>query len=275
MRKRFEQQLKVGQILISQIEVNPKYRSAFPKLVLFLKKLYLTPKYNERIFSILEDKIVRGKKKTGRPGMDLWVLFVMAQTRLCLNISYDELHRMANNDKMFREIMGIETDYGFERIEFEYQNILDNVTLLDDETVRKLNDVVVETGHDVFKKKDTEALRLKTDSFVVESNVHFPTDYNLLWDSGRKCMDILGKFIKRYNPLTGWRKMDFWYRRLKSDMRTLGQVGKSGGKGKEERLLQAATDYLETARLFLDKLKKEKPNLPLGDTRPGKAIFHF
>jgi hypothetical protein len=85
--------------------------------------------------------------------MDLWVLFVMAQTRLCLNTSYDELHRMANNDKMFREIMGIETEDGFERIEFEYQNIIDNVTLLDDETVRKLNDVVVEMGHGVFKKK--------------------------------------------------------------------------------------------------------------------------
>jgi hypothetical protein len=199
--------------------------------------------------------------------MDLWVLFVMAQTRLCLNISYDELHRMANSDKMFREIMGIETQYGFERMEFEYQNILDNVTLLDDETVRKLNDVVVEMGHGVFKKKDTEALRLKTDSFVVESDVHFPTDYNLLWDSGRKCMDIVGKFIRKYKHVTGWRKMDYWYRSLKIGMRALGQVGKSGGKGKEERLLQAATDYLGTARLFLDKLKKEKPNLPLGDTR--------
>jgi hypothetical protein len=267
MRKRFEQQLKIGQIPISQIEVNTKYRGAFSKLVLSLKKLYLTPEYNERIFSILEDKIVKGKKKTGRPGMDLWVLFVMAQTRLCLNTSYDELHRMANNDKMFREIMGIETEDGFERIEFEYQNILDNVTLLDDETVRKLNDVVVEMGHDVFKKKEAEALRLKTDSFVVESNVHFPTDYNLLWDSGRKCMDIMGKFIKKYKHVTGWRKRGYWYRSLKSKMRTLGQVGKSGGKGKEERLLQAATDYLDTARLFLDKLKKEKPNLPLGDTR--------
>jgi hypothetical protein len=60
---------------------------------------------------------------------------------------------MANSDKMFREIMGIETEDGFERIEFEYQNILDNVTLLDDETVRKLNDVVVEMGHGMFKKK--------------------------------------------------------------------------------------------------------------------------
>jgi len=110
-------------------------------------------------------------------------------------------------------------------------------------------------------------LRLKTDSFVVESNVHFPTDYNLLWDSGRKCMDIMGKFIKKYKHVPGWRKRGYWYRSLKSKMRTLGQVGKSGGKGKEERLLQAATDYLDTTRLFLDKLKKEKPNLPLGDTR--------
>jgi hypothetical protein len=68
---------------------------------------------------------------------------------------------MANNDKMFREIMGIETEDGFERIEFEYQNIIDNVTLLDDETVRKLNDVVVEMGHGVFKKKRGGSLALK------------------------------------------------------------------------------------------------------------------
>ena len=135
MRKRFEQQLIVGQKPIAQIEVSPKYRGAFPKLVLALKMLYLTPEYNEQIFCILEEKILKGKKNTGRTGMDLWVLFVMAQTRLCLDTSYDELHRMANTDKMFREIMGIETEYGFgERIEYEYQNIIDNVSLLDDET---------------------------------------------------------------------------------------------------------------------------------------------
>jgi len=88
-------------------------------------------------------------------------------------------------------------------------------------------------------------------------------------------MDILGKFIKKHKHITGWRKMGFWYRRLKSGMRTLGQVGKSGGKGKEERLLQAATDYLETARLFLGKLKKEKPNLPLGRYTTRKSCFPF
>jgi hypothetical protein len=40
-------------------------------------------------------------------------------------------------------------------------------------------------------------LYLKADSFVVESNVHFPTDYNLLWDSARKCLDMTGKFLNK------------------------------------------------------------------------------
>ena len=269
MRKRFEQQLQLGQLPISQIKLNPKYRSGFPKLVFALKELFLTPEYNEQIFRILEAHILKGKKNTGRTGMDLWILFVLAQTRLCLNISYDELHWMANMDKMLRQIMGIEfdpdSDYRIESIEFEYQNIVDNVSLLNDETVLELNQVIVEMGHGVFKKKEEEALRLKTDSFVVESNVHFPTDYNLLWDSGRKCIDVIEKFLNKYNEITGWRKLACWYRGLKNAMRVLGQVGKTGGKDKDIRLLKAANDYLDKAHLFLAKLEKEKQNLPLND----------
>jgi len=269
MRKRFEQQLQLGQLLISDITVNPKYRSGFPKLVLALKALFLDAEYNEKVFRILEEHIQKGKKNTGRTGMDLWILFVLAQTRLCLNISYDELYRMANLDKMLRQIMGIEFDpYLFiVPIEFEYQNIVDNVSLLDDETVQRLNEVIVEMGHGVFKKKEEEALRLKTDSFVVESNVHFPTDYNLLWDSGRKCIDILDKFLKKHHGMTGWRKLPFWYRDLKNAMRALGQVGKAGGKDKALRLMKAATDYLKKARLFLAKLEKGKLTLPLCDAQ--------
>ena len=155
MRKRFEQQLCIGQKPISSISINTKYRSGLPKLVIALKLLFITPEYNEKIFNILEEKLVKGKKNTGRRGMDLWILFVLAQTRLCLNTSYDELHRMANEDKMLREIMGVEFDlyYSHEPIEFEYQNILDNVSLLDDETVLELNQIIVEMGYVVFKKK--------------------------------------------------------------------------------------------------------------------------
>ncbi|NMA31625.1 MAG: ISNCY family transposase [Candidatus Methanofastidiosa archaeon] len=269
MRKRFEQQLSFGQISIPQVQVNLKSRSAFTKLILALQHLFVTPEYNEKIFRLLEDKILKGKQRTGRPGMDLWITFVLAQTRLCMDLNYDDLHHMANNDKLLRQIMGIEFDYYYATtpIEFEYQNIVDNVSLLDDETVRKLNQVVVEMGHDVFKKKEEEPLRLKTDSFVVESNVHFPTDYNLLWDSARKCIDIVGKFTKKHQELTGWRKINYWHRQLKRQMRVLAQIGRKGGKNKKARLLNAATNYINTAKAFLSKLENEKHNLPLSDVK--------
>jgi IS5 family transposase len=97
-------------------------------------------------------------------------------------------------------------------------------------------------------------LRLKTDSFVVESNVHFPTDYNLLWDSARKCLDMIGKFQAKYPMITGWRKKQDWYRQLKNTKRTVGDSFSSGGKGKEQRVEQSVRYYLTKARTLKEKL---------------------
>ena len=212
MRKRFEQQMTLGRIPIGETKITIKKRSgALPGLCAALKEIFVNPNWNESVFEILEEKITTGKKKTGRPGMDLWQIFVLSQVRLCQNISYDDLHHIANNDHLIRQIMGIEKGFGYDRQEIEYQNIIDNVSLLDDNTVRELNRVIVEFGHEVFKKKETAALCLKTDSFVVKSNVHFPTDYNLLWDSARKCLDMVGKFLKKYPKVPGWRKIRNWH----------------------------------------------------------------
>jgi hypothetical protein len=265
MRKRFEQQMTIGRLPIGETEIPTKKRSgALPKLCAALKEIFITPKWNEKVFEILEAKITADKQQTGRPGMDLWQIFVLSQVRLCQNISYDELHHIANNDHLIRQIMGIESGFGYERQELEYQNIIDNVSLLDDETVRELNQVIIEFGHEVFKKKEEEALRLKTDSFVVESNVHFPTDYNLLWDSARKCLDMVDKFREKYPAeVTGWRKMNDWYRQLKNSMRAVGKASSSGGKGKEQRVKQAVRYYLSKARTLQDKLESSKETFPI------------
>ncbi len=43
---------------------------------------------------------------------------------------------------------------------------------------------------------------------MVESNIYFPTDYNLLWDSGSKCLDMISYFINAYSEIKGWRKLE-------------------------------------------------------------------
>ncbi len=115
---------------------------------------------------------------------------------------------MAYNEQDAAMLMGIETEIGFEKKYFVYQHILDNISLLDDETVDEMNELIIELRHGVFKKKkEEEALCLKTDSFVVESNIHFPTGYNLLWDRGRKCLAMISYFINEYPEIKGWRKL--------------------------------------------------------------------
>lgn len=266
MRKRFEQQLGLGQLPIEEIYINPKSRNALDQLLAALKAIYCNQEYNQEIFDILEGHINWGKKNTGRTGMGLWSIFVLAQVRLCLNLSYDVLHDLANNHHNMRYLMGVERGFGFERTEFEYQNVYDNVTLLTDEMVWELNQVILGFGHgEVFKKKESTALRLKSDSFVVESNVHFPTDYNLLWDCTHKCIGTVSRLLNKHKNIEGWRKIGNWKSEMKSLMRNLGQANRSGGRNKQEKVVAAAEKYLKKARLFLKKLEEEKPAFPITD----------
>lgn len=265
MRKRFEQQISLGQIPINEVKIITKTRDSLPAMLRALQMIFITPKYNEWLFGILEDKILKDKKRTGRPGMDLWWIFVLAEMRLCAGLSYDRLHYMANYDSLLRKIMGVEVKYGMAEKEFGYQNILDNVSLLDDQTVRQINQMIVSFGHDVFKKKDEAALRLKTDSYVLESNVHFPTDYNLLWDSARKCLDVM-RYFRQAHKIKGWGKSKYWSKELKGLMRAVGKAGSGGGKNKYDRQYKAALMYLEKARTFLAKVVESKRDLQINSS---------
>ncbi len=104
-------------------------------------------------------------------------------------------------------------------------------------------------------------MRLKTDSFVVESNVHFPTDYNLLSDSARKCIDMVMKLQESYD-LEGWRKIKSWRRELKNKMRVLGRAVSSGGKRQIGKSKKTTEEYLKKAKSLYSKLEKGKGKFP-------------
>ena len=253
MRKRFEAQLTLGSTPIDQIIIPTKCRDEFPPFLRAVQHVYMDTELSEQIYSLLE-KVLCAKKRTGRPGMDLWTVFVLAGARLCLNADYDRLHYLANMDNLLRQMLGVHDGIVRGR-EFDRQTIIDNVSLLDDDTLRKINDLIVGAGHQLVKKKETEALRIKVDSFVTEANVHFPTDYNLLWDSGRKCLDILIDLID-LNPAfsSGWRKIKHWRRSLKNAMLHLSRATTDKSKNRQTRLKKSAEEYLLIAGQLSGKL---------------------
>jgi hypothetical protein len=266
MRKRFELQLGLGQTPIAEIAINPKSKNMLDQLLAAIKEIYCNKEYRDRIFDIIEKHLPKVSHANGRPGMNLWTIFVLSQVRMCLGTSYNELHNLANNHILLRKVMGISDVIGLVPLTFEYQNIYDNVNKLNDTMLREINDVIVEFGHrEVFKKKEGTALRLKTDSFVVESNVHFPTDYNLLGDCNRKSLDMVKYFVEKYPGIEGWRKLRNWYFELKSLMRTVGRISGGGGKNKQEKLKNATMSYLEKSRLLAVKIILEREHFPQCD----------
>ena len=270
MRQKFEQQLSLGVVPITEVRISLKSRDELPPVLAGLQYIFSNPDLNEKVFDLLEKKVCGGKKKTGRKGMDLWEMFVLATVRLTLDINYDRLLYVANHDSLVRQIMGIHyPDYQFkEGKEYSMQTIRDNVTLLDEQTINEINQLVVEAGHRLVKKKRDLVLEVKADTYVFETNVHFPTDLGLLWDSGRKCIDTLNKLRDTFG-LEGWRKGSFWRAELKKAFRQSGRACYRGSVNRQKRLEEAVSQYLRIAEELSKKIDDFLPSI---DLLPGDVM---
>jgi len=254
MRERFDAQLLIGSIPISEIKIPTKSRDEFPPFLRAVQEIYNTPELSEEIFSLVEKAVCKNNVRNGRPGMNLWTIFVLAGARMCLGTDYDRLHYLSNSDSLLRKMIGY-CDAFVDDDDISLQTIKDNVTLLDDETLKGINDAIVKMGHGLFKKKETDLLLVKTDSYVLESNVHFPTDCNLLWDSSRKSLDMINKLLFNEPTLEGWRKRKNWRKDLKRLFLIVTRTLASTGKGKEQRVEKAVNAYLEMARNLAQKIE--------------------
>ena len=105
----------------------------------------------------------------------------------------------------------------------------------------------------------------------MEANVHFPTDYNLLYDSGRKCPDVLEHLMEINSAYSaGYRKKETWRGKLKNRMLTLSRSSADKSKNRESRLKKSAAAYLDVAGQLSDKLSKINP---LGDLTLAEMVI--
>ncbi len=265
MRKRFEVQLALGQRPIERVVLPVRSRDELPPVLAGLQWIFQTPELNRQIFELLEKKVVGAKKATGRPGLDLWHILVLGVVRLALDCDYDRLEYLANYDGLLRQILGLGPMLSDQDKPFHYKTISENVCHVDEELLRQINALVVQAGRAAFKKKENgpaEPIRAKADSYVLESNVHFPTDLNLLWDAQRKCVDLLMPMVQGAG-LGGWRKSQDWRRKLKGQMIGLTRLSSGGGPNKEQRKQAAAQGYVQDSYRLEEKAFSTIRALPL------------
>lgn len=249
-------QMHIGEVDVSRIVFDPKSRDDIPQILRGLQHLYQDLGTRAKLFALLESEMApKIDKRTGRPGMTLWSIFVCGVMRLDLNIDYDRLHELVNQHNTLRQMLGHGT---FDPASYHYQTLKDNVSLFTPELLDQINQLVVESGHELVKKKAGEVLRGRCDSFVVETDVHYPTDISLLFDATRKVIELTARLCAEQG-LSDWRQHAYNVRHLKRHLRSAQNCKHRKARDpaqqqkNDARVIDAHAAYLEVARHYLGK----------------------
>jgi transposase, IS5 family len=254
MRVAQPQQMILGEVDISQIQFNPKSRDDIPRILKGLQYVYMNADLRKAIFDLLEAEFQpKINKQIGRPGLSLWNILVLGVIRLDLNADYDRVLELANEHLTLRQMLG----HGiYSDDKYHYQTIVDNISQFTPELLDKLNTLVVKEGH-VLAKKGEEALRGRCDSFVVESNIHYPTDITLLSDAIRKAILLIGRWSEEAGQ-TQWRQYHYNALHFKRLVRTTQSQKHRKGNTESQlnKVKQAHEDLLNIARQHLVKIQE-------------------
>jgi len=259
MRKVIEEQMQIGQKDIGSIELDLNSRDEIPKLLMGLQYIYTTNELRTSVFNLLSTLTPPAiNPDKGRRGMDYWKILVLGTLRLCCNWDYDKLKQIADNHYTVRLMLG-HSEFNFEE-RYPLQTLKDNVCLLTPEVLNDINRCVVNYSRKLLVKGEQDTFHARCDSFVLETNVHYPTDINLLLDAMRKVISLIAVACAKQR-IPDWRQSEHNSRKLKKLYQKAQRLKRSTSKNpekkhkREQHIKDAHTAYLNMAASFLDKAK--------------------
>ena len=178
--------------------------------------------------------------------MEYWTILVLAAVRLGCNFDYDKLHNLAEEHRSPRSIMGVA---GWDNSQsFDWRRINENIRALSPDTIERINHAIVGEGH---RLAPHAAEKVRGDSFVVATNVHYPTDSSLIGDGLRQIVPLAVK-LARVLEIQGWRQHKHLLVNVRKQLRTVDRAAASKGKNRKRRLEEAYRTLIE----FADDLLK-------------------
>jgi hypothetical protein len=124
----------------------------------------------------------------------------------------------------------------------------------------RISTEVIRAGYQLLDLDIHLLIRGRCDSFVLKTNVHFPTDISLLFDATRVMIRICVKWDKQH-ALPGWRQHQHNLRQFKNVYRKLQKLKHSTSKNvnikatKALEIKQAYQDYIDLAEFYLVRVK--------------------
>ena len=248
---------------IEEIELDATSRDDIPALLIGLQAIYRNKKTRAELFTLLEAHILPDRRRdTGRPGMALWTVLVLGVLKQGLGCDYDRLREFANQHLAIRQMLG---HGSLDRSRYDLQNIRDNVELMTPKLLREVDRLIVESGHKIAGRTSGDALAGRCDSFVVKTDVHYPTDFNLLRDSLR-CLIRETARACGARGVCGWQQWEHHQRKVGRLYNRVRQPRKCASWPDEVRA------YLAVAEAIADKAQASLEELRGGGGCPKAAL---
>jgi transposase, IS5 family len=270
---------------IHEVQLNLNCRDEIVPILRALQHVYGDADLRRELLRLVGKDINQNtSRKHGRRGLNYWEVTVLAAARLGCNLDYDKLQDLAENHRSLRQIMGI-GDWQ-EAVDFDWRRIEDNVIKLRPETLKRINELVVEAGHALVPKA---IAAVRGDTFVVETNIHYPTESSLIADGLRKILPLAAE-LAADNGLAGWRQYKHLLDKTRKLVRGISRASRAKGRGADrlkpgyQKLLELAEDLLARARRLLQTLAfaVDKPALTVDELKKAVApaqqenlLFHY
>ncbi len=253
---------------IPAVKLNLQCRDEIIPILRALQHIYGNTATRQELLSLVgKDINQQSSRRHGRRGLNYWEITVLAAARLGCNLDYDKLQDLAENHRSLRQIMGI-GDWQEEEVDFDWRRIEDNVRKLRPETLKKLNALIVRAGHQL-EPKAIEAVR--GDTFVVETNIHYPTESSLIGDGLRKVVTLAARLAAAHG-LPGWRQHRHWLVKIKKQVRDIGRASRARGKGGPARL---RAGYRELFQLADELLPRGRQLVATLQAPANRSVLHL
>ena len=238
MRKAFSRQGRLDGGRVLDVALNLNCRHEIIPVLRALQHVYATPQLRDKILLLIEQDVLgAGSAERGREGLDYWHILVLAAVRQGCNLDYDCLQDLAENHCNLRSIMGLGD---WKDIDLSARRIRDNIGLLPPETIEAISHAIVAEGQRLVP----EAVeRARADSFVVETNIHYPTDSSLIVDGIRKVIELCVPLAIALG-LDGWRQHEQLLKAIRGVARQIDRIAAKKGPNYQQRLKTAYATLL-------------------------------
>lgn len=219
------------------------------------------------ILDAVADDLQGGVKQTGAEGMSAEQVLRSAVIYQLKCYSYRELQKRLGSDYNFRKFTRF---YGRDIPAFT--NLERAIKRIRPETWERLNDLCVELA---VKKNLEDGGKVRADTAVAETNIHYPTDASLLLDSV-EVLDRLMKGAREKLPQCEFKYHDRTRRAKKRSYQITMEKGKNVEKKRKKwyrDLLKVSAEVVDMARSLREVLDKALENNVLYFTDANLATY--